>query len=120
MENKDLQQLKEVILQSNQSLIETIKKHSFPSEETKIFMENQKIINGGIEKELNELKSIVATKQDVKVAVEESLRSIFKDCGDRYASEKDFKFIKGLVFGFIGIIILGTLYLIRDNILGIK
>jgi hypothetical protein len=117
-----LQEFKELLIASNNSILNTIRtsliKNS--SEETKVFMENQKLINSGIEKELNELKCIVATKQDVKIAMEESLRTIFKECDDRYASEKDFKFIKRLVFGFIGIIILGTLYLIRDNVLGIK
>jgi len=113
MNNQDLQQFKELLLASNQSIIKAIQEHNVPSQDTKIFMEKQQLINIGIEKELNELKSIVATKQDVILAVEEALKNFRKDCEEKYASKNTEKVLRWIgvavgvgVLGVIGSIIL--------------
>ena len=127
MTPQDLLELKEVMVQSNNSLVEALK-HISPSEGTKIFMENQKLINNGIEKELCELKTIVATKQDVILAVEEALKNFRKDCDALYAIkgdvyEKDGKpkfasFSTEKVLKYVGIVIgLGVLGVIGSIIL---
>lgn len=105
MSPNEIQQFKELLLASNQSLIKSLKEHEFPSKDTTIFMEKQTLINTGIENELVALKAIVATKQDVIMAVSDGFKEFKKDCDGCYATKENVSFNRRVIWWIIGVVI---------------
>ncbi len=122
------------IMEYNKRISEAVHNHNeYASRETIKFMEKVNVELCYLKTDITEIKDKVNTLPDKKdlelltekteLMAEKTVRSVLEAADLKYASQKEFSFVRKIVYGFISIIVLGALgvigWLINSH-LGVK